>query len=148
MSYFEIEGDLLQLGLPAIGHGCNTAGSMAGGIARQVHRTWPVVYDEYAAACRAGAFRLGSYQVVDVGNLLVYNLATQSSPGPDARLSAIRSAVSAALVDVEERGIDEFGLPRLGSGIGGLRWSAVKDLLEGLGRHTAVRLVIVNRARM
>ena len=104
MSYTQTTGDLLTLGLPAIGHGCNTRGSMAGGIARQVESRWPTVYAEYDAACRAGTFRLGSFQCVDVGGMVVYNLATQVDPGRDARIDAISSAVRGALHHAAELG--------------------------------------------
>ncbi|GAA3717323.1 hypothetical protein GCM10022399_37420 [Terrabacter ginsenosidimutans] len=143
MTYREMSGNLFTAGLPAIGHGCNTAGSMSGGIARQVRDRWPDLYAEYAQLCRTGQFRLGSFQVVDVGDILVYNLATQRNPGPDASLEAIRSAVAAALYDVAQRGIGELGVPRLGAGIGGLEWRAVEAVLRDCARASPVDLIVV-----
>lgn len=137
-------GDLLTLGLSAIGHGCNTAGSMAGGIARQVKDRWPRLHLDYTAACQARTFRLGTFQVVDVGGMLVYNLATQVNPGSDARLDAIESAVAAALRDLGRRGVTQLGVPKLGAGIGGLPWADVRTVLRNLAQASQVDLVVVN----
>ena len=147
MPYTETTGDLLTLGLPAIGHGCNTAGSMAGGIARQVQYRWPQLYDDYARACRCGTFQLGTFQVVDVGGMLVYNLATQMNPGRAARLDAIESAVGQALQDLGRRGISKLGVPRVGAGIGGLAWADVKAVLRDLAQAHPVDLVVVSLPR-
>ncbi|MFW5471053.1 macro domain-containing protein [Knoellia sp. CPCC 206435] len=146
-AYTEATGDLLTLGLPAIGHGCNTAGSMAGGIARQVQERWPQLHSEYAQLCRDRQFPLGSFHVVDVGEVLVYNVATQRNPGQDAYLGAISSAVAGALQDLECRGITTLGLPRLGAGIGGLQWSAVQAVLRALAASSPVDLVVVTQPR-
>lgn len=147
MGYTEITGDLLTLELPAIGHGCNTAGSMAGGIARQVQKRWPELYAEYAQRCRTGQFPLGSFHAFDVGHKLVYNLATQVRPGADARLDAVEAAVAAALSDLAERGIAVLGLPRLGAGIGGLPWPDVEATLRRLSMDSPVHLLVVTQPR-
>lgn len=147
MPYTETTGDLLDLGLPAIGHGCNTAGSMGGGIARQVRNRWRRVHADYVAACQAGTFRLGTFQVVEVGGILVYNLATQARPGSDARLDAIESAVDAALQDLAGRGVTQFGVPRLGAGIGGLAWAEIRRILQDLAHAQPVELVVVTLPR-
>jgi hypothetical protein len=88
MTYTETTGDLFELGLPAIGHGCNTVGSMAGGIARDVKRRWPECYREYAERCRDGRFALGGFHAWEGDGIVVYNLATQVRPGKDARPDA------------------------------------------------------------
>jgi O-acetyl-ADP-ribose deacetylase (regulator of RNase III) len=145
MTYTETTGDLFELGLPAIGHGCNTAGSMAGGIARDVRRRWPECYREYAKRCRAGRFPLGGFHAWEGDGIVVYNLATQVRPGRDARLAAIREAVTAALDDAHGRGIDRLGLPRIGAGIGGLEWADVRRILLEVAEHSPVELVVVER---
>ncbi|WP_076259245.1 macro domain-containing protein [Intrasporangium flavum] len=147
MAYTELTGDLLTVDLPAIGHGCNTAGSMAGGIARQVRDRWPQLYAEYAQRCATGRFALGSFHAVDVGDKLVYNLGTQARPGRNADLDAIESAVSAVLDDLTRRGIPALGLPRLGAGIGGLPWREVEASLRRMAMDSPVQLVVVTQPR-
>lgn len=145
MTYTQMTGDLFELGLPAIGHGCNTVGSMGAGIAREVRRRWPDCYREYAELCRAGRFTIGGFHAWEGDGIVVYNLATQVRPGKDARLDAVRDAVTAALADARTRGIPRLGLPRVGAGIGGLDWSHVREVLLEVAADSPVELVVVER---
>ena len=141
-------GDLLTLGLPALAHGCNCRGSMAGGIARQVRVRWPALVREYERRCLAGEFRLGDVMPWETDEgVVVYNLATQVERGADARLEAVGTTVRAALADAVERGIGRLGVPRLGAGIGGLGWADVREALEEAGRQSPVELVVVTWPR-
>ncbi|WP_432514290.1 macro domain-containing protein [Kineococcus sp. SYSU DK001] len=139
-------GDLFALDLPALAHGCNCRGSMAGGIARQFADRWPAMEQEYRRRCRAGEFTLGDVMPWVTGEgVVVYNLATQVERGADARLDAIEATVRTALADAAHRGLDRLGVPRLGAGIGGLAWADVREVLERAGRESAVELVVVTR---
>lgn len=143
MGYTEAEGDLLALGLPAIGHGCNTAGSMVGGIAAQVQHRWPDLYTAYVERCATEDFALGGVFIWEADDVVVYNLATQVNPGRDARLVAVRKSVTRALTDVDGRGIGRLGVPRLGTGLGGLEWREVRRVLREVGWASPVELVVV-----
>ena len=50
MAFTMVTGDLFDLGLPAIGHGCNCSGSMGAGIAVQFKRRFAAMYQEYRRA--------------------------------------------------------------------------------------------------
>jgi O-acetyl-ADP-ribose deacetylase (regulator of RNase III) len=147
MSFTEIDGDLLTSGLPAIGHGCNCRGSMGAGIARQFRNRFPDMYAAYADRCRAGTFKPGDVFVWATANVVVYNLATQLEPGRDARLDAIHNSVTAALADAAARRLPRLGVPRLGSGIGGLDWNDVAEVLHAAAVASPVELVVVTLRR-
>lgn len=51
--------DLFASELPALGHGCNSAGAMGKGIAVEFRRRWPAMFDEYKRRCADGSFKLG-----------------------------------------------------------------------------------------
>lgn len=51
MPVTEVVGDLFDIDLPAIGHGCNSRGSMGAGIAVQFRRRYPDMYREYKRRC-------------------------------------------------------------------------------------------------
>jgi hypothetical protein len=86
MSFTMVTGDLFDLGLPAIGHGCDCAGAMGAGVAVEFKRRFPAMHQEYRRRCRQGTFRLGDIFVWDQEpGLVVYNLATQSVPCPGCR---------------------------------------------------------------
>ena len=143
MPYRETSGDLFDLGLPAVGHGCNCQGSMRGGIARDVRARWPEMYDEYRRRCENGTFRLGGFFRWDAGDVVVYNLATQQRSGADARLDAVDASVRGALADAASLGLTALGVPKLGAGIGGLDWADVRAVLREAGEASPVELVAV-----
>jgi O-acetyl-ADP-ribose deacetylase (regulator of RNase III) len=140
-----VTGDLFDLGLPAIGHGCNCAGAMGAGIAVEFKRRFPGMYLEYRRRCLHGSFRLGDIFVWDRDpGVVVYNLATQPMPRPSASLDAIATSARAALADAEQRGLARLGVPRLGAGLGGVVWPEVATVLRRAGKDSSVELVVVS----
>jgi O-acetyl-ADP-ribose deacetylase (regulator of RNase III) len=145
MASTTVTGDLFDLGLPAVGHGCNCTGAMGAGIAVQFKRRFPAMYEEYRRRCRQGGLRLGDVFVWDrEPDVVVYNLATQPVPRPSATLTAIETAVRAALADAETRGLARLGVPRIGAGLGGLAWPDVAEVLRRAGEDSAVELIAVS----
>lgn len=145
MSYTEVTGDLFELGLPAVGHGCNGRGGMGGGIAKDFRLRYPAMYEEYADRCARGAFPLGGFFRYEAPEFDVYNLGTQVQPGAHADLAAISTSVAAALTDVADRRLGRLGLPRIGAGIGGLAWDDVAQTLRALAADSPVELVVVRK---
>lgn len=147
MAFEETTGDLFGLGLDAIGHGVNCRGVMGAGIALGFRRRWPAMYQEYRARCRRGEFRLGDFfaylELDEPHPRVVYNLATQLNPGPNADLLAIHVAVELALDHADGLGMATFGVPRIGAGLGGLYWPAVRDVLAEVAERSPVRLIAV-----
>ncbi len=116
---------------------------MAGGIAVQFRERWPDMYEEYRRRCHAGEFRLGNFFRWDPDGVAVYNLGTQKRGGADARLDAVIQSAEAALADAAELGLPALGVPRLGAGIGGLDWPAVRAALREAGEASPVELTVV-----
>lgn len=133
MGFFEVEADIFDLDVPAIGHGCNCQGVMGAGIAVEFRRRWPRMYDYYAEFCADGDATPGDFfPYEDDNGRVIYNLFTQVFPGAHAHLDYIRAAVEAAITDCQERGIRSLAIPRIGAGIGGLRWSDVRQVLRDI----------------
>ncbi len=131
MGLTEITGDLFDLGFPALGHGCNCTGVMGAGIALQFRHRYPQMYEEYRQFCEEGVALPGDvypYEAAD--GKLILNMLTQPVPGPTATLELIESAVRRAIEMCQEHGIKEMAIPRIGAGIGGLKWSTVRERLE------------------
>ena len=103
------------------------------------------MYREYRAACRDGSLRLGGIFVWGL-DPVVYNLATQVLPGPEAELSAIASAVARMVADAADRGVAEIGMPRIGAGIGGLAWSDVERTIQDAVGRSPVELIVYSLA--
>jgi O-acetyl-ADP-ribose deacetylase (regulator of RNase III) len=135
-----VTGDLFDPAhnFDAVAHGCNCAGAMGGGIARVFGERYPEMRDNYATACRRDVYGLKPGDIYpwifnqseDEPFLVVYNLMTQLNPGSDARINAIRTSVRKMLIHAHKQGYVHIGLPRIGAGIGGLKWDDVEDAIE------------------
>jgi O-acetyl-ADP-ribose deacetylase (regulator of RNase III) len=134
-------GDLFSTPhIHAFAHGCNCAGAMGKGIAVAFRQRWPAMYEEYRKRCKSGSFELGDVFVWKAGDDVVFNLGTQRTWKDKAELWAVERALDGMLKIAEESGLAEVAMPRIGAGLGGLDWIAVRSLLEKLGSSTSVRL--------
>lgn len=144
MGLVERTGDLFdQPDVGAIAHGANRHGVM-GGLAAVVDRRFPAAAAEYRAACRSGAFALGDALWTRDADQWVVHLGTQVDPGPDARLDAVERAVDTLLTTAPDHGVDRVAVPRIGAGIGGLRWDDVRAVLTAVAAVHPVELVVVS----
>lgn len=144
MSFREVEGDLFELGLPAIGHGVNCRGMMGAGIARIFRDRYPGMYAAYNILCEKDCLPLGCVMIWKEANVTIYNLATQLFPGAEATLEAVENSVRLAVSNCATAGISALGLPRIGCGIGGLNWPDVKAIMEKVAwEFPAVDIVAV-----
>ena len=126
-----VVGDLLASDEIDIAHGCNTAGVMGAGIARAIASDYPEVLRTYETQVRGRMFVLGSVLPVIVRRFdgkmrTVWNLGTQQSPGPHGSLWGILLSFGNMLEQMVEWNIDRVGIPRIGSGIAGLKWADVE----------------------
>lgn len=140
-------GDLFaQTDLDAIGHGCNTMGKMGGGIAVLFRRYYPDMFTEYRRLCLSGDLSVGGMFAWETAKgKWIYNLASQQRTGRDARIEAIEASLDLALVHATEHGVTSIGLPRIGAGIGGLRWPDVQAAITEVAAPSPVRVVLVSQ---
>lgn len=146
MTFEHRTGDLFEEGLEAIAHGVNCKGVMGAGIATVFRDDFPEMFEAYRKLCKGGKLKPGMvYPWFDEElELWVFNLATQPTPGPTADLAAIRLTVQKMLAFCEKKGIESVGLPRIGSGLGGLEWDDVRATIEEVAESSPVHLVIVS----
>ena len=138
-----LSGDLFRHeGLQALAHGCNCAGAMGKGIAVEFRSRFPEMYAEYKRRCADRRFALGDVFTWTDGDRTVFNLGTQQSWRSKADLLAVERALRTMVEIAEQRGITQIGLPRIGAGLGGLSWQAVRSLLTRIGADTTVNLVV------
>lgn len=144
-------GSLLDADEIAIAHGCNTRGMMGAGIARSIRDKYPDVYEQYRQACNSHLFRLGSALGVwcdpthSGEDRLVYNLGTQRNPGADATSWGVWLSFANLAEDTAVRNIEEVAIPRIGCGIGGLKWDDVEFSITHAitnSTHPDLRIVV------
>jgi len=142
-TYKEVDGDLLEMfsngEFENIAHGANCYNKMGAGIAKQIKERFPEAYyaDRHYVIIE-GVERLGniSYSTIKdvihehnvfINNGYVFNLYTQVKPGPNADYDAVRLALRKlnSWCDGET-----VGLPKIGCGIGGLKWNVVRTIIQ------------------
>lgn len=128
-------GDLFDpaWGFQAIAHGVNLKGVMGAGVAAECAMRWPKMKSEYVYQCESQRLRLGStfYYFAEDTSQMIYNIASQEHPGPDARLDALAVGLHSAMWHAGELlGMEKFGVPMIGAGIGGLGEDSVLTVME------------------
>lgn len=107
----------------AIAHGCNILGIMGGGIALDMKRVFPAMYDEYHELCVNKKLGPGdifySPQRLNKNPINVYNLMTQSGLN-GADMQFIRTAFERMFEDANKKGIKTIYIPMIGAGLGGI----------------------------
>jgi O-acetyl-ADP-ribose deacetylase (regulator of RNase III) len=147
--YLEVDGDLFDpsWGFEAVGHGTNGVGVMGAGIAKTVKRLYPdAMFTEYQRYCiKHGSNSLGTvHEYIPTGDLpILFNLFTQYLPGPNADYGAVAMSVFGALETCKKLGVTILGLPKIGTGIGGLTWEFVQRILKTLVSDTEIGITVV-----
>ena len=137
------KGDLFHTdGLRAYAHGCDSAGGMDSGVAVAFKKKWPLMYEEYRARCQDRRFRLGDVFVWHDGDQVVYNLGIQEQSTKKANIVALTKSLKTMADLAQSEAIERVGLPRIGTGQGGLDWPRVKKILSEVGRETSVTFVV------
>lgn len=125
----ERRGDLFTSTAPALGHGVNCAGVMGAGIAKTFREKYVHNYENYRAACLAGQLKPGEVHVNYENEKYILNLASQNTPGRDARYEWLFQSALAAATGAVRIGIDRIAIPEIGCGIGGLEWDKAAQTL-------------------
>ncbi|TWI96838.1 O-acetyl-ADP-ribose deacetylase (regulator of RNase III) [Mucilaginibacter frigoritolerans] len=125
-------------------HGCNCSGAMGKGIAVQFKKKFPEMYKTYRNLCVEKKFNIGDVYIHNYGIGYVFNLGTQVSWRTNAELQAIEQSLEKMLLFASEHKIKKIALPKIGSGLGGLKWQDVKVVLEQVAsQYSGITLFIV-----
>ena len=140
-------GDILKNDAEALVNTVNCVGVMGRGIALQFKRAFPSNFKAYAAACKEELVQPGRMFVFETGRLepprYIINFPTKRHWRGKSRTSDIEAGLEALVATVRDNGIRSIAIPPLGSGLGGLEWSEVKELIEtAIEPLTDVRVTI------
>lgn len=123
-------GDILNADVEALVNTVNCVGIMGRGIALQFKNMFPKNFEDYAAACARDDVQPGRMFVHDTHALtnprFIINFPTKRHWRGKSRIEDIDSGLLALREEIVRRGIRSIAIPPLGSGLGGLDWSAVK----------------------
>lgn len=123
------EGDLFSSNAEALVHGCNTIGRMNRGIAKEFRYNFPEMYQDYLIRCRNGSFLPGTgYIFLNSTQPHVINLATQADGL--AKIEYVASTLEWLSQSEDILNLKTIAMPRIASGLGGLEWTTVKNLIK------------------
>lgn len=131
-----------------IAHGVNCLGVMGAGIALQIKKTYPNVYNTYARWVKQNEGQqdlLGTCAPVPTNTedqLYIANCFTQRGTGfangkPPATLQAIRESLEQAASFAYNLQYDIW-MPKIGCGLGGLVWEDVEKIVEEISEEYSV----------
>lgn len=126
----QVTGNLLNAEEVAIGHGVNTKGLMGAGIAKAIREAYPQISGAYIQWCNQGA-QGGDVQLYKISDeRIIVNIASQELPGADAQYAWLATGLMEAVKQLRALSIHRLALPRIGCGIGGLDWEAVRVIMR------------------
>ncbi len=137
----EVSGDILLTQAKAIAHGVAPSDHFNQGLAHALREQWPSMVKDFRHYCSAHHPKAGEiWSWAGAGGIRVINLLTQEPAKGDgghpgkATLSAVRHALEALHKEIVHEKIPSLALPKLATGVGGLDWNEVKEIIvEKLG---------------
>lgn len=108
----------------------NCVGVMGKGLALEVKRRFPVVYEKYRHACKRGELKVGNLQLVKTKEQWVLNFPTKNHWRGRSKTSFIEKGLKKFVSTYKRRGITSIAFPPLGCGSGGLKWEEVRPIME------------------
>jgi O-acetyl-ADP-ribose deacetylase (regulator of RNase III) len=137
-------GNALDIKKGVIIHGCNSHGIMGSGIALEIKKRWPKVFDIYLQKWQEVRSNgqphlpLGSFTWAQVDeNKYIVNAITQKDMGRDPKrlyvnYEALENAFASLLTSELSEQIKLYGVhfPLIGCGLGNGKWSEVEPLIE------------------
>lgn len=123
-----VSGDILDSEAEALVNTVNCMGVMGRGIALQFKNAFPENFKAYAAACKLGLVQPGHMFVFETGQLTppryIVNFPTKRHWRGKSRIEDIEAGLAALVAEIRARHVRSIAVPPLGSGLGGLDWTA------------------------
>jgi O-acetyl-ADP-ribose deacetylase (regulator of RNase III) len=125
-------GNIFHSEMKTLVNPVNCVGIMGAGLALQFKKTYPKMYKGYKMVCQQGKLQPGHllYSSVKEHGKTVLSFATKGHFKNPSELEYIERGLIQFRTNYKDLGIDSVAFPMLGCGLGGLKWSDVKPLME------------------
>lgn len=145
--------DIFDADVAIIAHQVNCIGVMGGGLALQVRRRFPSVYEDYRLKCESEGINnlLGTMQIckVSANNLYVCNLFGQPIPMGGVAVATDYVALQNCLIQLREfaeKHKRNCAVPyKIGCALGGGDWDIVYNMLYEIFRDSSIVCIICKR---
>lgn len=132
MSLTFLRGDIFSSKAQALVNPVNCVGVMGAGLAKEFKHRWPEMFYRYRAICFGG---LPGYQLchpqIDKGQEpWIVNFPTKNHWRRDSRIEEVQLGLINLALSIPIWEVESLAVPALGCGNGGLKWPAVKSLMQ------------------
>lgn len=128
------EGNIIEAEAEALVNTVNCVGFMGKGIALQFKQAFPKNFEAYEKACRSELVQPGKMFIFETCDMFnpryIVNFPTKRDWRSKSRIADIESGLEALIQEVQRLNISSIAIPPLGCGLGGLKWSEVRPLIE------------------
>ena len=140
-------GDILMEEAEALVNTVNCVGVMGRGLSLQFKRAFPDNFKAYADRCERNEMKPGHVFVFKTDATIypryIINFPTKRHWRGKSRMEDIESGLASLTEAIRTHGIRSVAIPPLGSGLGGLSWSEVRERIQvTLEKLTDVKVVI------
>lgn len=132
-----VSGDILLSKAQAIAHGIAPHDDFHHGLALALREKWPAMAKDFRHWCHNSHPEAGTlWAWGGAGGARIVCLLTQDPPRSSgqhpgaARIEHVNHALKALHQFVEKEGIRSLALPRLATGVGGLKWDDILPLIQ------------------
>ncbi|MGO0059770.1 type II toxin-antitoxin system antitoxin DNA ADP-ribosyl glycohydrolase DarG [Brevibacillus fluminis] len=128
-----VKGNMFDSDAVAIVNTVNCVGIMGKGIALEVKKRYPSVFDEYKMMCDRKELKPGIMQTVPTESIIgiqyIINFPTKRHWKAKSKIEDIELGLVALVKEIKKYEFKSIALPPLGCGNGGLNWKDVKPLV-------------------
>ena len=150
----EVAGDILLTKAEAVAHGVAPNDNFGTGLALSLREHWPAMYKDFRHYCQTFTPKPGElWAWAGVGGTRIVNLFTQEPPPSHgarpgkATIEHVNHCLKALAKVIETEKVKSVALPRLATGVGGLRWEDVKPLIEKHLGHLTIPVYVYTTFR-
>jgi len=127
-------GNILHDQADAIINTVNTVGVMGKGLALQFKKAFPENFKEYKKACDDKSLVTGQVLSVPLNSMnppfYIINFPTKAHWKGKSKLEYIEQGLESLKAEVKRLNLKSVAIPALGSGLGGLPWHKVEQLIQ------------------
>lgn len=145
----EVSGDILLSKAQAIAHGVAPHDHFDNGLALSLRQDYPSLVKDFRHWCHqtnpdpGGAWIWSGAEGKRIVNLLTQDPSTGHGGHPgSATLHNVSHALRELKKIIQKEDLKSVALPRLASGVGGLRWEHVRDLIFSTFEDTNVQIYV------
>ena len=107
----------------------NCVGVMGAGLALRMKQEFPDMFDSYKKVCTQKLLEPGKLHLYKDQGRWILNFPTKKHYRDPSTMEYIELGLDKFVETYKEKGITSIAFPKIGSGLGGLDWLKVKELM-------------------